>query len=107
MQTTTQSTTQWAEDNFRSCQLGDKRRNNRLIHVAGQVASNPAASLPGQTETWSDLKGAYNLFDRPEVTFEAIARPHWELTIVSPLSPPVSACLRESSRSPPSAFFSL
>ena len=75
-----QATTQWAEDNFRSCQLGDKRRNNRLIHVAGQVANHPAASLPGQTETWGDLKGAYNLFDRPEVTFEAIARPHWELT---------------------------
>ena len=80
MQTTMQSTTQWAQDNFLSCQLGDKRRNKRLVHVAEQVASNPAASLPGQTETWGDLKGAYNLFDRPEVTFEAIARPHWELT---------------------------
>ena len=80
MQMTAQSTTQWAEDNFRSCQLGDKRRNNRLIHMAEQVASNPAASLPGQTETWSDLKGAYNLFNRPEVTFKAIAKPHWERT---------------------------
>ena len=80
MQSTMQSTTQWAQDNFLSCQLGDKRRNKRLVHVAEQVASNPAASLPGQTETWGDLKGAYNLFDRPEVTFEAIARPHWELT---------------------------
>ena len=61
MQTTTHSTTQWAKDNFRSCQLGDKRRNDRLIQVAGQVANHPAASLPGQTETWSDLKGTYTL----------------------------------------------
>ena len=31
-------------------------------------------------ESWGDLKAAYRLFDREEVTFEAIARPHWERT---------------------------
>jgi len=75
-----QSVTQWAQLNFGSCQLGDKRRTNRLIEVAEQVASNPSASLPNQIERWGDLKAAYRLFDRDEVTFEAIARPHWERT---------------------------
>ncbi len=72
--------TQWAQLNFGSCQLGDKRRTDRLIRLAARIASNPSASLPGQTETWGDLKAAYQLFDRPEVTFDAIASPHWELT---------------------------
>jgi hypothetical protein len=75
-----QSVTEWAQLNFGSCELGDKRRMNRLVRVAEQVANNPAASLPDQTEQWADLKAAYRLFDRNEVTFEAIARPHWELT---------------------------
>jgi hypothetical protein len=75
-----QSVTEWAQLNFGSCDLGDKRRMNRLVQVAEQVANNPAASLPDQTEQWADLKAAYRLFDRNEVTFEAIARPHWELT---------------------------
>jgi hypothetical protein len=75
-----QSVSQWAQLNFGSCELGDKRRTNRLVQVAEQVANNPAASLPGQTEQWADLKAAYRLFDRNEVTFEAIARPHWEST---------------------------
>ena len=75
-----QAAMQWAQRNFGSCKLGDKRRTNRLIQVAQRIASNPSASLPNQTETWSDLKAAYKLFDRQEVTFEAIARPHWELT---------------------------
>ncbi len=75
-----QVTRQWAQQNFGSCQLGDKRRTDRLIQVAQQVASNPSASLPNQTETWGDLKAAYKLFDRQEVTFDAIASPHWELT---------------------------
>ena len=75
-----QSVTEWAQLNFGNCELGDKRRTNRLIQVAEQVASNPSASLPNQIEAWGDLKAAYNLFDRDEVSFDAIVRPHWEST---------------------------
>ena len=75
-----QSVTQWAQLNFGDCDLGDKRRTKRLVQVAEQIANNPSASLPNQIELWGDLKAAYRLFDREEVTFEAIARPHWELT---------------------------
>ena len=75
-----QSVTEWAQLNFGRCQLKDKRRTNRLMQVAEQVASNPSASLPDQIERWGDLKAAYRLFDHEEVTFEAIARPHWERT---------------------------
>ena len=75
-----QTVTEWAQLNFADCELGDKRRTRRLVQVAEEIASNPSASLPNQIERWSDLKSAYKLFDRDEVTFEAIARPHWELT---------------------------
>lgn len=71
---------EWAQMNFGNCELGDKRRTQRLIQVAADVANNPSASFPDQMKTWSDLKAAYNLFDCDDVTFEAIARPHWELT---------------------------
>lgn len=75
-----ESVSQWAHLNFGSCELGDKRRTNRLMKVAEGIASNPSASLPSQTESWGDLKAAYRLFDREEVTFQAIAKPHWEIT---------------------------
>lgn len=75
-----QSVTEWAQLNFGACQLGDKRRTKRLVQVAEQVSNHPSASLPNQIERWSDLKAAYRLFDSDKVTFEAIARPHWELT---------------------------
>ena len=75
-----QSVSEWAHLNFGSCELGDKRRIDRLVKVAEEIASNPSASLPSQIERWGDLKAAYRLFDREEVTFEAIAKPHWELT---------------------------
>jgi len=75
-----QSVNEWAQLNFGTCELGDKRRRDRLVQVAEEIANNPSASLPNQIEKWGDLKAAYRLFDREEVTFEAIARPHWELT---------------------------
>ena len=70
----------WSGQQFADCDLGDKRRTNRLIKMAKQVADNPSASFSEQMETWGDLKAAYRLFDENDVTFEAIARPHWEQT---------------------------
>ena len=75
-----QSANQWAQLNFGTCDLGDKRRTKRMIQVAEEFANNPSASLPSQLEKWGDLKAAYRLFDCKSVTFEAVARPHWELT---------------------------
>ena len=73
-------TKHWAEQQFAGCELGDRRRTKRLIQVADQVANHPSASFPAQMESWGDLKAAYRLFDAKEVTFEAIAAPHWQQT---------------------------
>lgn len=73
-------TSVWSREQFSDCQLGDVRRTKRLIQVAEQVANNPSASFPQQTASWGDLKAAYRLFDCEDVTFQAIAQPHWERT---------------------------
>ena len=71
---------EWAEEQFSDCELGDKRRTKRLIQVAKHVANHPSASFPQQMQSWGDLKAAYRLFDRDDVTFDAIAQPHWQQT---------------------------
>ncbi|MFQ5503076.1 MAG: IS4 family transposase [Phycisphaerae bacterium] len=70
----------WAREMFAQCDLGDKRRTERLVNVARQVVDNPSGSLPGQMDTWAQLKAAYRLFDTDQVTFDAIATPHWQHT---------------------------
>ncbi len=70
----------WAQQQFGDCDLGDKRRTKRLVKMAEQIANNPAGSFPDQMERWGDVKAAYRLFDRDDVTFESIASPHWEAT---------------------------
>jgi len=71
---------QWAEKQFGSCHLGNIARSRRAVKVAVQFASNPDASTPDQIERWSDLKAAYRLFDQEDVTFTALAAPHWQQT---------------------------
>jgi hypothetical protein len=70
----------WAEEQFGRCDLNDKRRTCRLVHLASQVLGHPSGSLPEQTAEWADLKAAYRFFRCQHVTFEAIAGPHWEQT---------------------------
>lgn len=70
----------WVKDQFSKCELKDRRRTKRLQKVAARLLSRPEASLPGQNTQWKDLKGAYRLFDRPEVTHQAICQPHWQQT---------------------------
>ncbi len=70
----------WAQQQFSGCQLGDQRRTRRLVRLAKQVVSHPSGDFPEQTETWVDLKAAYRLFDRAEVTFQSVAEIHWQQT---------------------------
>ena len=74
----TMDTQTWAEEQFGQCDLGDKRRTRRLVRLANEILCHPAGSLPQQTVDWADLKAAYRLLGCQDVTFEAIAAPHWE-----------------------------
>jgi hypothetical protein len=70
----------WSAAQFSDCILGDARRNQRLVKLAMQMAARPDGSTPDQTESWADCKAAYRLFDEEDVTFAAIAAPHFRHT---------------------------
>lgn len=70
----------WAEEQFGECDLGDKRRTQRAVQVAAQFAADPSGSTTRQTESWGDCKAAYRLMDQKDVTFRAMAEPHWRHT---------------------------
>lgn len=85
-------TKQWAQQQFGSCDFGDVRRTRRLVTFASQVAADPDASTPEQTEEWADLKAAYRLIDNDKVTFDAITSPHWKATRQPPAGTYLIAC---------------
>lgn len=71
---------QWAQEQFGGADLGDRRRTQRLVKVASQMAHSSSGSIPQQTGGGADMKAAYRLFAAEDVTHEAVCTPHWQRT---------------------------
>jgi hypothetical protein len=71
---------QFAQSQFSSAKLGDRRRTKRLVKIATNLAQSPGGTLPQAFPEWSELKAAYRFFEQPKITFEEIQRPHWQQT---------------------------
>jgi hypothetical protein len=81
----------WAEEQFGSVQLGDRRLNRRVVQVAAAMAADPAGSIPRQNRGWNTTKGAYRLFDHERATFESVSEPCWRRTRTQCGTPPPAA----------------
>ena len=66
----------WVQQELGGVNLGDKRRNRRLIKTAEHLAASPISPINEACGTWVDAKAAYRLFDNPGVAPAEILRPH-------------------------------
>lgn len=68
----------WAREAFSGLDLGDARRERRLLTLVSELASQPAASVPQACGSWAATKAAYRFWDNdavdPEAISEALAR---------------------------------
>jgi hypothetical protein len=80
MLTSLSSPADWAQMEFGFAQLGDQRRNKRLVKIGQALAANPGGTLPQAFPDWAELKAAYRFFGQSGATFENILTPHWERT---------------------------
>jgi hypothetical protein len=62
-------------EEFGEADLGDARRNERLVLLARQLAMRPQCSFP-QALTGPELKAAYRFFDNPAVDPDGILVTH-------------------------------
>lgn len=74
------TTNDWAQQQWGNAELGDKRRTHRAVRLGAQIANHPQDSLPGQTQSWGDLKAAYRLLHEEDITHAALSVPHWRQT---------------------------
>ena len=70
----------WAKTTFADVRLGDKRRSERAVRIATQMATESGASLPRMMKSNAELKAAYRFLETPDVTYEALIRPHMQQT---------------------------
>ena len=70
----------WASKTFAAAELGDPRRTDRLVQMAGALAEEPAASLPSAMRSVNETIAAYRFLNMPAISHEQIMQPHWVQT---------------------------
>jgi Transposase DNA-binding/Transposase Tn5 dimerisation domain len=63
---------QWAGEEFGSAELGDRRRNDRLVAMAGQAAAAPAGRITDAFPTAADREAAYRFLSNDAVEASAV-----------------------------------
>lgn len=63
----------WARGQLSGMELGDQRRQERLIELLSCMAQRPGGSLPQQCEQSAPLKAAYRLLECPELVASQIS----------------------------------
>ena len=66
----------WVQEELGSIELGDKRREKRLIEVVERLASQPQASIPSAAQGWAETKAAYRLMEHPALDWRAVLEKH-------------------------------
>lgn len=68
----------WATEEFGDSRLGDRRRTDRLVEMAAEVARNPAGTVTRAVESSACREGAFRWLEnhaiRPEPVAAAVAR---------------------------------
>ena len=76
-----------AVTHFASAALGDARRSQRLVQLAGRIFKHPGGSLPDKLPRRADLVAFYRLMDCAKVTHRSVIGPHLQHTRVA-----IAAC---------------
>jgi hypothetical protein len=73
--------TEWIEAEMQTLDLGDPRRNRRVMRMIAQFSANPEASIPKACGNQADTKAAYRALDSDEMLAEEIRLAHARATV--------------------------
>jgi Transposase DNA-binding/Transposase Tn5 dimerisation domain len=85
----------WAERQFATVDIGDRRRTRRLVESAAKIAAHPEKAFT-QVFDWNELRGFYRLCDQSKATLAAVMQPHWEQTRAAMRQHPVVLNLHDT-----------
>src|SRR5204863_2104830 len=68
----------WAEAEFGSVDVGDRRLNRRAVEIARDFYARPQAQIPQACQTRARTKAAYRFFRHPSTTMDDLLEAHRE-----------------------------
>lgn len=71
----------WAEEEFASVRLRDRRHRERLCVVARDFFARPAANIPQACQSRAKTKAAYRLFEHKAVKMDTLLGAHYHSTM--------------------------
>ena len=77
-------------------ELGDVRRNHRLIKLVDDLAAQPTASIPLASGGWAEVKAAYRLLDNPALDWRDLLEVHTVRTGERLQGQPIVLCLQDT-----------
>ena len=81
MDATPTATATFGACHFGHADLGDRRRNRRLVQLADEVTGHPGGTLPDKLRHPKDLKAFYRLMNHQSVTHETVLASHRQQTL--------------------------
>ena len=64
------------QNEFASSDLGDQRRNQRLLKLAARLAESPGSSVRGACHSWDEAMAGYRLLHSEHLDMQKILAPH-------------------------------
>lgn len=86
----------WVSREFGGADLGDGRRDARLVGLARALAERPEVSLPQALEDRAALKAAYRFFDNADVKAQDILAPHIASSVERMRAEPVILAVQDT-----------
>src|ERR1044071_6083328 len=68
-----ESTEEWAAEEFGGAQLGDRRRTQRVIDLAAEVARHPAGTVTGSCRSSASREAAFRWLENQAIGVEPVA----------------------------------
>jgi hypothetical protein len=86
----------WVDEEFKTLDLGDPRRDRRAKELVKRFASRPTASIPGACEGWAETIAAYRFLGNEHIDWRDMMQPHWDRTTARMGQLPVVLCIADT-----------
>lgn len=86
----------WAKEELKYADLGDRRRNRRLVKIVSDLAAHPHASIPEACGNWAATQGCYDLWGNPRVKASEIRAAHQSSTLERIKNQPIVLAIQDT-----------